>query len=87
MAATSEAEAGQRVNGTALAIRQCAEVDLAAADVVFCCLPHGESGVWARKAAAAGALAIDLSSDLRDPDSGAVYGLPELWRGEVRESR
>ena len=47
----------------------------------------GESGAWARKAQQTGALAIDLSSDLRDPSSGATYGLPELWRPEIREAR
>jgi N-acetyl-gamma-glutamyl-phosphate reductase len=87
VAASSEAEAGQRVTGTALRYSPAAQVDLAAADVVFCCLPHGESGAWARKAQEAGALAIDLSSDLRDPSSGATYGLPELWRPEIREAR
>jgi N-acetyl-gamma-glutamyl-phosphate reductase len=30
---------------------------------------------------------IDLSSDLRGGESGAVYGLPELWRERIRESR
>ena len=87
LAATSESEAGARVNGTSTRYKPIADVDLAAADVVFSCLPHGESGDWTRRAAAAGAIAIDLSSDLRAPDSGAVYGLPELWRDQVREAR
>ena len=86
-AATSESEAGARVPGSALRYSPAESVDLAAADVVFCCLPHGDSGLWARRAEAAGAVAVDLSSDLRAPDSGAVYGLPELWRSEVREAR
>jgi len=86
-AATSESEAGARVPGTSLSYTPAAEVDLGAADVVFCCLPHGESGVWAKRAADAGAVAIDLSSDLRAPGSGAVYGLPELWRDEIRGAR
>jgi N-acetyl-gamma-glutamyl-phosphate reductase len=86
-AATSESEADARVPGTTLRYVPAAAVDLSAADVVFCCLPHGESGEWARRAEAAGAVAIDLSSDLRAPESGAVYGLPELWRAELREAR
>ena len=87
VAATSESEAGQRVPGSHLRYVPAAEVDFAAVDVVFCCLPHGESGALARRAAEAGAVAIDLSSDLRAPDSGAVYGLPELWRREIAPAR
>src|SRR5262245_56609463 len=86
-AATSESETDGRVPGTPRRYVRAAAVDVAAADVVFCCLPHGESGEWARRAEAAGAVAIDLSSDLRAPGSGAVYGLPELWRSELREAR
>ncbi len=86
-AATSESETGTRVGGTSLRYQAIGEVDLESADVVFSCLPHGESGNWARRAAAAGAVAVDLSSDLRAPDSGATYGLPELWREQVREAR
>jgi N-acetyl-gamma-glutamyl-phosphate reductase len=86
-AATSESEAGGRVSGTSLRYQPIGSVDFANADVVFGCLPHGESGEFARRAAGAGAVAIDLSSDLRSPDSGAVYGLPELWREQVREAR
>ena len=87
VAASSESEAGQRARGTGLNYTPAGEADLCSADVVFCCMPHGESGNWARRAAAAGAVAIDLSSDLRDPTSGAVYGLPELWRSDIRGSR
>ncbi|MEX2282615.1 MAG: N-acetyl-gamma-glutamyl-phosphate reductase [Gemmatimonadota bacterium] len=85
--ATSESEAGARIGGTSLRYQPIGEVDLEGADVVFSCLPHGESGDWTRRAASAGAVAIDLSSDLRGPDSGATYGLPELWRSQVREAR
>ncbi len=87
VAATSESEAGARVPGTNLRYAASHSVDLGSADVVFCCLPHGDSGKWARRAEAAGAVAVDLSSDLRAPGSGAVYGIPELWRSELREAR
>ena len=87
VAATSESEAGQRVPGSHLRYAPLADVDFSAADVVFCCLPHGESGAAARRAVEAGALAIDLSSDLRGPDSGAIYGLPELWREDLVGAR
>jgi N-acetyl-gamma-glutamyl-phosphate reductase len=60
------------------------EVPFADVDVVFTCLPHGESGAWSLRAQAAGARVVDLSSDLRDGRDGAVYGLPELWREKVR---
>jgi N-acetyl-gamma-glutamyl-phosphate reductase len=39
------------------------------------------------RAADAGAVSIDLSADLREGQSGAVYGLPELWRDGIREAR
>jgi N-acetyl-gamma-glutamyl-phosphate reductase len=81
--ATSEAEAGKVVPGNKIKYQKAASVDLGSVDVVFSCLPSEESGEWALKAAAAGALAIDLSADLRKPGSGAVYGLPELWRQEI----
>jgi len=84
---TSEAEAGRPVGGNGLRYVRAADAPLAEVDVVFSCLPTGESGTWAVRAAAAGAVAIDLSADLRESGSGAVYGLPELWREEVRGAR
>jgi N-acetyl-gamma-glutamyl-phosphate reductase len=81
--ATSEAEAGKSVPGHKIRYVNAASVDLGSVDVVFSCLPSHESGAWAVKAHSAGAKAIDLSADLREPGSGAVYGLPELWRNEV----
>lgn len=85
--ATSEAEAGKALPGSNLRYLSASEVDLGSVDFVFSCLPHDESGDWALKAAAAGALAIDLSSDLRGGKGGATYGLPELWRNEVSTAR
>jgi N-acetyl-gamma-glutamyl-phosphate reductase len=67
------------------------DADLAACDVVLCCLPHGESARWAERALGAGAKVVDLSADLRLPGAdtpewarGAVYGLPELHRERIR---
>jgi N-acetyl-gamma-glutamyl-phosphate reductase len=85
--ATSEAEAGKVAPGSNLRYVNAGSVDLGSVDVVFSCLPHDESGAWAVKASEAGALAIDLSSDLRDGSSGATYGLPELWRDQIRDAR
>lgn len=84
--ATSEAEAGRALPGTNMRYVSAATVEPGGVDLVFSCLPSEESGAWALKAAAAGARVIDLSSDLRAPGSGAVYGLPELWRSEVAEA-
>lgn len=81
--ATSEAEAGKLLPGSNIRYTSAGAVELGSVDVVFSCLPSDESGEWARRAARAGARVIDLSSDLRGPGSGAVYGLPELWRSEI----
>lgn len=85
--ATSEAEAGKMLPGSNLRYQSVREVELGSVDVVFSCLPHDESGAWALKAVEAGAMAIDLSSDLRAGKGGATYGLPELWRDEVSTAR
>lgn len=85
--ATSESEAGAPVPGTGLRYIPLADADLAGVDVFFSCLPHGESGAWALRAHEAGAVAVDLSSDLRGGESGAVYGLPELWREDLAGAR
>lgn len=65
--------------------------DLGSVDVVFSCLPHGESLPWVARARSAGARVVDLSADLRVPVAGlpewawgAVYGYPEGGRDELR---
>jgi N-acetyl-gamma-glutamyl-phosphate reductase len=82
--ATSEAEAGQPVRGTSLRYVKAADVPLAEVDIVFACLPHGESGAYSTAAHEAGVKVVDLSSDLRAGQAGAEYGIPELWRECVR---
>jgi N-acetyl-gamma-glutamyl-phosphate reductase len=91
--ATSESEAGHGAPHSAVKMVRSKDADLAARDVVFSCLPHGESAAWVERAQRAGARAIDLSADLRVPDEatpqwarGAVYGLPELNRAAIREA-
>ncbi len=81
--ATSESEAGERIPGSSGRYVSAGEVDFGSAELVFCCLPNGESGAWALRAREAGARVVDLSGDLRGGEHGAVYGLPELWRSEV----
>jgi N-acetyl-gamma-glutamyl-phosphate reductase len=93
--ATSQSEAGssvQRLVRGAPDIRliPAEEAPLAEVEVVFSCLPHGESSKWVERIRAAGTRAIDLSADLRvhredEPEWAreAVYGLPELHRSEI----
>ena len=83
-AATSESEAGHRVPGTDLTYVSSNDVKLEDTDLVFTCLPHGESGEWSIRARQAGARVVDLSADLRAGRAGAVYGVPELWRDSIR---
>ena len=75
------------------------DVSLADADLVFAALPHGASAEWVGKVIAAGARVVDLSSDLRPGHGGtehalpagvptdAPYGLPELFRDDIRDAR
>ncbi|CAN5784026.1 N-acetyl-gamma-glutamyl-phosphate reductase [soil metagenome] len=76
--------------GPDLTLVRVEDADFTSCDVVFSCLPHGESEIWVKRARAAGARVIDLSSDLRVPDANAppadepaVYGLPELHRERI----
>lgn len=94
--ATSESEAGaplRRIErrAPALSLVRAEDAPLGEVDVVFSCLPHGDSLRWAERARAAGARVVDLSNDLRVPGEGtpawargAVYGLPELHRERIR---
>jgi N-acetyl-gamma-glutamyl-phosphate reductase len=94
--ATSESEAGASLRRLARrvpeqALVRSADAPLEEADVVFSCLPHGDSAHWCERARRAGARVIDLSSDLRVVDENtpewareAVYGLPELHRENIR---
>lgn len=59
--------------------------------LVFTALPHGAAAEWSQRARAAGAKAVDLSHDLRPGHpgaeaSGAVYGLTEHARTDVRNA-
>jgi N-acetyl-gamma-glutamyl-phosphate reductase len=96
--ATSESEAGRplrRICAAApdLPLVRAEDAPLAESDVVFSCLPHGDSIRWVERAHGAGARVIDLSSDLRVPGDatpdwarGAVYGLPELHRESITDA-
>ncbi len=54
---------------------------LAACDVVFLCLPHGASLRLGEALAERSVRVVDVGSDFRV--GGWVYGLPELFRGDV----
>lgn len=97
-AATSESEAGGVLRlgagvgaGAGVPLVAAADLEFGALDVVFSALPHGTGGEVVAAARGAGARVVDLSSDLRvraadTPEwaAGAVYGLPELFREEIR---
>lgn len=59
-------------------------------DLVFSCLPHGLSSRFAAKFLDAGTRVIDLSHDFRlgnsDNSYNPVYGLPELFRKNIRDA-
>ena len=55
---------------------------LAACDIVFLCLPHGESATFGNALAHVGTPVVDLGSDFRLAD-GWVYGLTELARDSI----
>ena len=83
--ATANEQRGQtvRIGGRPLTFQGPDDVELERAQVVFCALPHGASLPWVKRARAAGARVVDLSSDLRPghADGEAVYGMPELRSG------
>jgi N-acetyl-gamma-glutamyl-phosphate reductase len=93
--ATSQSEAGRSAGGISRACRHLTlvrveDADFSSCDIVFSCLPHGESEIWVKRAREEGARVVDLSSDLRVPGAGAgandevaVYGLPELHRERI----
>lgn len=109
--ATSRTYAGKRLSDAFsttddLPLVDSSEADPSAVDVVFLCLPHGETTIkTAMEVLAAGARVVDLSNDFRlhDPATyeqwfkhahGApellnevVYGLPELYREQIRGAR
>jgi N-acetyl-gamma-glutamyl-phosphate reductase len=71
-------------------------------DVVFLCLPHGHAMAAGKRLLAAGTKVIDLGADYRfrdiavyqkwykvehtHADAPSVYGLPELYRSNVRKA-
>ncbi len=61
-----------------MTLLSAAEVDLAAANVIFACLPHGASQGAVASARRAGARVVDLSADYRLHDAAGY----ETWYGK-----
>ncbi|HEX5831306.1 MAG TPA: N-acetyl-gamma-glutamyl-phosphate reductase, partial [Gemmatimonadaceae bacterium] len=62
------------------------DVPLDGTTLLFSALPHGASAAWVERAAAHGALTVDLSADLRPGNGGALdvpYGLTEAARADL----
>jgi N-acetyl-gamma-glutamyl-phosphate reductase len=85
--ATANAQRGERVHvgGREIAFIAADDAPLGDAALVFTALPHGTSAGWVARAHDAGAKVVDLSSDLRPGNDGALratdripYGMPEL---------
>jgi N-acetyl-gamma-glutamyl-phosphate reductase len=71
-----------RIGGRDVELMATEDAPLGDAALVFSALPHGASREWVEQIRAAGARAVDLSSDLRPGNGcdGIPYGLPELLR-------
>jgi N-acetyl-gamma-glutamyl-phosphate reductase len=62
------------------------DVPLDGTTLVFSALPHGASAAWVGRITAHGALAVDLSADLRPGNGGVLdvpYGLTEVARADL----
>lgn len=84
--ATSENSSRLRVPGADVELTTYEEAVSIAADLVFCCLPHGDAGAATLRFTSLGARVVDLSADHRPPAGTGAYGLPELYREGVREA-
>ncbi len=88
---TSRNAAGQRVSDVHTDLVQLSHLhfstDLSAdLDLVFLCLPHGQSRLWLEQnRLPASAKVVDLSRDYRLGNSEYVYGLPEVHRNRIVE--
>jgi N-acetyl-gamma-glutamyl-phosphate reductase len=87
--ANDQRGASMRVGGRDVPFVATADAPLASARLVFSALPHGASKEWVSRAHEAGALVVDLSSDLRPGNGcgdGIAYGLTEVMRERVRDA-
>ncbi len=64
------------------------EIGTAGLDAVFLCLPHGETKPFLEKHRFADStVIIDLSTDFRNETDGFVYGLPEVNKEAIQNSK
>src|SRR4051812_656920 len=72
--AAAHGQRGQtaRIGGKDVTFVATEDAALDKADLVFSALPHGASLDWVTRAQSAGAKVVDLSSDLRPGNSGAI---------------
>lgn len=64
----------------------CDAASLEPCDVLFLCLPHGESTRAIGRLAPLAPVVIDLSADFRLGHERFVYGIPELHRARMRNT-
>jgi N-acetyl-gamma-glutamyl-phosphate reductase len=89
--ATANGQRGQsvRIGSRELTFIATEDAPLHEAELIFSSLPHGASLEWVKRARAAGAKVVDLSSDLRPGNEGSIgdgpvpYGLTELNRSSI----
>jgi N-acetyl-gamma-glutamyl-phosphate reductase len=80
--ATSDSEAGRPSGIPNLPLVPLESADPGSVDVLFLCLPHGESVPWVDRMRGSRVRVIDLTADHRPGsgrEAGVVYGLPELY--------
>lgn len=69
-------------------LKFCEDIDFNDIDLLFLCSGHGKSSEFLQSVSLPENLAIiDLAQDFRDESNGFVYGLPELNRSRIAESR
>ncbi|MFQ5537247.1 MAG: N-acetyl-gamma-glutamyl-phosphate reductase [Gemmatimonadota bacterium] len=87
--ATSSREAGRSARYGDVVLIPPGKADLAAARLVFLCLPHGTAVPWAVQAREAGVRVVDLTADHRPGsgrEEGAVYGMADLLSDEIADA-
>lgn len=91
---TARSDAGRRLSDLYpvpfdIVLQPVDQVDLASADVLFLCLPHGAAQESAQRGLEAGTVVIDLSADHRLADPAAYhewYGTEHLFPASLGEA-
>jgi N-acetyl-gamma-glutamyl-phosphate reductase len=87
--ATSDSEAGRPSGLRGLPLVPLSSADPGSVDVLFLCLPHGESVPWVERMRGSPVRVIDLTADHRPGsgrEAGVVYGLTELHAEGIRDA-